>query len=131
MKQTIANEMRATLTAKMYDYLLNVCGEDVGYTASGTLNFPIVSEDGTEGWAEIKIAIPKYEDEEGFELRKDYEAKLIEAKEKEEARKEAKAKRLPLIKPSVKPKRQNVKRRKQKPKTSAFLKKVVDITYKV
>lgn len=94
MKQTIANEMRATLTAKMYDYLLNVCGEDVGYTASGTLNFPIVSEDGIEGWAEIKIAIPKYEDEEGFELRKDYEAKLIEAKEKEEARKEAKAKKI-------------------------------------
>lgn len=93
MKQTIANSVRTSYLEKLMAYF-SEAGEDVGVIAGGTLNFPICTEDGAEGWIEIKVAVPKYEDEEGYELRNDYSAKQAEKIAKAEERAKAKAEKI-------------------------------------
>lgn len=88
MKNTNANAMREKFTAMMLDFFKEQ-GEDAGQVASNVINFPVVAEDGEEGWIEIKIVVPKSDD--GFEKREDFkwaqEEKERKAKEKAEAKK--------------------------------------------
>lgn len=92
MKQTLANEIRSEMLTTLVNFFTER-GEDVGITAGGTLNFPITYKD-VEGWIEIKVAVPKYEDEEGYALREDYTAKQTEKAEKAEQMAKAKAEKI-------------------------------------
>jgi len=87
LNQKQSTAVRADLTAKMLDALRAIVGEDVDYIASGTLNFPIVFE-GVEGWAEVKVSIPKTDDlDDGYLKREDYKMRLVSNAEKAEERK--------------------------------------------
>lgn len=67
--------------------------EDCGMTTSNSFNFPIVWE-GEEGWVEIVVKVPKYDGDEGYALREEYEMKCKERAEKAKAQAEAKAKKI-------------------------------------
>ena len=67
--------------------------EDCGMTTSNSFNFPIVWE-GEEGWVEVVVKVPKYDGDEGYALREEYEMKCKERAEKAKAQAEAKAKKI-------------------------------------
>lgn len=67
-------------------------GEDCGMITSNSFNFPVVADDGEEGWVEIVVKIPKEND--GYEKREEYEMKVKEKEEKKKAQAEAKAKKI-------------------------------------
>ena len=84
MKLTNANVIRTCITRALNNYF-SERGEDVGVIASNTLNFPVVAEDGEEGWIEIVVKVPKgTKDEEydGYGRRRQYEISLNEKAEK-------------------------------------------------
>jgi len=89
--QTTASAIRSAFIARLMEFL-TANGEDCGLTASGTLNFPTTYE-GVEGWVEVKVAVPKYSDEDGYQMRADYIAHTAEMAEKAKAKAEAKAKK--------------------------------------
>ncbi len=96
MKLANANAIRARIVRALDDYF-DKCGEDVGTIASNTLNFPVVAEDGEEGWVEIVVKVPKgTKDEEydGYGRRQQYEIELQEKAEKKAKADEAKAKKI-------------------------------------
>ena len=96
MKLSNANEIRARLIRALDDYF-DKCGEDVDLIASNTLNFPVVADDGEEGWVEIVVKVPKgTKDEEydGYGRREQYEIDLKEKAEKKAKAEEAKAKKI-------------------------------------
>lgn len=96
MKLTNANAIRARIVRALDDYF-DKCGEDIGTIASNTLNFPVVAEDGEEGWVEVVVKVPKgTKDEEydGYGRRKQYELELQEKAEKKAKADEAKAKKI-------------------------------------
>ena len=73
--------------------------EDVQRIATGAIAFPVVAEDGEEGWVEIDVKIPKWtEDDDGYAKAEEYRihcaemAEKAEAKAKEKAKKEAERK---------------------------------------
>ena len=90
MKVAIANAIRE-------HYVLAVRSlfdeEDCGMIASNAFNFPIVHE-GEEGWVEVVVKVPKYDGDEGYALREEYEMKCKERAEKAKAQAEAKAKKI-------------------------------------
>lgn len=90
MKVAIANAIRE-------HYVLAVRSlfdeEDCGMIASNAFNFPIVHE-GEEGWVEVVVKVPKYDGDEGYALREEYELKCKERVEKAKAQAEAKAKKI-------------------------------------
>lgn len=90
MKVAIANTIRK-------HYVLAVRSlfdeEDCGMIASNAFNFPIVHE-GEEGWVEVVVKVPKYDGDEGYALREEYEMKCKERAEKAKAQAEAKAKKI-------------------------------------
>lgn len=90
MKVAIANAIRE-------HYVLAVRSlfdeEDYGMIASNAFNFPIVHE-GEEGWVEVVVKVPKYDGDEGYALREEYELKCKERAEKAKAQAEAKAKKI-------------------------------------
>ena len=90
MKVAIANAIRE-------HYVLAVRSlfdeEDCGMIASNAFNFPIVHE-GEEGWVEVVVKVPKYDGDEGYALREEYELKCKERAEKAKAQAEAKAKKI-------------------------------------
>lgn len=90
MKVAIANAIRE-------HYVLAVRSlfdeEDCGMIASNAFNFPIVHE-GEEGWVEVVVKVPKYDGDEGYALREEYEMKVRERAEKAKAQAEAKAKKI-------------------------------------
>lgn len=67
--------------------LLEGAGEDVGFTASNEINFPIVLEDGTEDFIVVRVSIPTGSRDgdiyDGYGAREDYtmkcEAKALKA----------------------------------------------------
>lgn len=67
-------------------------GEDCGMIASNSFNFPVVAEDGEEGWVEIVVKIPKEDD--GYEKREEYQIKLKQKEEKKKSQAIAKAKKI-------------------------------------
>lgn len=89
MKLENANAIRAGVIENLFTHLKDYCEEDCGMIASNIFNFPVVADDGEEGWVEIVVKVPKgTKDEEydGYSRREQYE---IECREK--AEKKAKA----------------------------------------
>lgn len=64
-------------------------GEDVDFVTTNTLNFPIL-EGEEEGWVEVTAKVVRYTDDEGYEKRNDFTAKVAEKAEKAEKAKQAK-----------------------------------------
>lgn len=96
MKLANANAIRADVVRRLANYF-GAAGEDVDLIASNTLNFPVVAEDGEEGWVEVVVKVPKgTKDEEydGYGRRKQYELELQEKAEKKAKADEAKAKKI-------------------------------------
>ena len=67
--------------------------EDCGMTTSNSFNFPIVWE-GEEGWVEVVVKVPKYDGDEGYALREEYEMKVRNRAKKAKAQAEFKAKKI-------------------------------------
>ena len=96
MKLANANEIRARLIGVLSAFF-DEKGEDVGLIASNTFNFPIVAEDGEEGWVEVVVKVPKgTKDEEydGYGRRQQYALDLKEKAEKKAKAEETKAKKI-------------------------------------
>ena len=91
MKTANANKFRARAIEAIMAYFVEA-NEDCGMIASNSFNFPIVAEDGEEGWIEVIVKIPKEDD--GYEKREEYEMKTKERVEKKKAQAEAKAKKI-------------------------------------
>lgn len=88
MKLSNANVIRSRVVKAVMAYFVEA-NEDCGMIASNSFNFPIVAEDGEEGWVEVVVKVPKgTKDEEydGYGRREQYEIDL-----KEKAEKKAKA----------------------------------------
>lgn len=92
MTTKLANQIRATITAELFDYFSNK-SEDCGMIASNSFNFPIVV-DGEEGFVEIVVKVPKDDGDDNFGKRTEYTMKVEAAKEKAEAAAEKKAKKI-------------------------------------
>lgn len=99
MKLSNANQIRAGVIENLFNHLKDYCGEDCGMIASNSFNFPVVADDGEEGWVEIVVKVPKgTKDEEydGYGRREQYsldcEEKAAKKAEKEKAAAEKKAK---------------------------------------
>jgi hypothetical protein len=93
MKIVVANEVRT----KYLDLITKaLADEDVGMIASNAINFPIVTEEGEEGWVEITVKIPKSKDEgdEGYSKREEYQMKCAERDAKAKEKAEAKARKI-------------------------------------
>ena len=91
MKLANANQIRSKILLEVMSYFERK-EEDCGQVASNSFNFPVVAEDGEEGWIEIVIKIPK--EDEGYEKREEYEMKKKEKEEKKKAQAEAKRKKI-------------------------------------
>ena len=91
MKTKNANVLRERWTAILKETLEQL-NEDVGQIASNCINFPVVAEDGEEGFIEILIKVPKSDD--GFEKREDYQWKLEEQERRKKEEKEKKKKKI-------------------------------------
>lgn len=97
MKLANANAIRAKVVENLFNHLKDFCEEDCGMTASNTFNFPVVADDGEEGWVEVTVKIPKgTKDEEydGYGRREDYRISLEEKAEKTAKREAEKAAKL-------------------------------------
>lgn len=91
MKLANANAIRA----KYLKILMEAFdSEDIGQITSNSFNFPIVADDGEEGWVEVVVKIPKENGDEGYDKRTSYEISLKEKEEKAKAKAEAKAKKI-------------------------------------
>lgn len=91
MTTTNANKIRAKAIEAIMAYFVEA-NEDCGMIASNSFNFPVVSDDGEEGWIEVVVKIPK--EDEGYEKREEYNIKIKERAEKKKAQAEAKAKKI-------------------------------------
>ena len=91
MKTANANKFRAKAIEAIMAYFVEA-NEDCGMIASNSFNFPIVAEDGDEGWIEVVVKIPKEDD--GYEKREEYDMKTKERAEKRKAQAEIKAKKI-------------------------------------
>ena len=91
MNTANANKFRAKAIEAIMAYFVEA-NEDCGMIASNSFNFPIVAEDGDEGWIEVVVKIPKEDD--GYEKREEYDMKTKERAEKRKAQAEAKAKKI-------------------------------------
>lgn len=89
MKLANANSIRK----EYVEFLLEkFSDEDVGMIASNSFNFPIVAEDGEEGWVEIVVKVSKEGGDDGYLKREEYtikerlkaEKKALAAKKKAE-----------------------------------------------
>lgn len=81
-----ANTIRTNFVQKLYNLFVTQ-EEDCGMITSGSFNFPVVAEDGEEGWVEIVVKVPKgtkTDEYDGYELREDYLVKLQNAAERAE-----------------------------------------------
>lgn len=91
MKQTLANSVRNSIVSKLFEQFSAT--EDCGMVTSGSFNFPVV-EDGEEGFVEIVVKVPKYDNDEGYALREDYITKCESRDAKAKERAEVKAKKI-------------------------------------
>ena len=91
MKLANANSIRA----KYLEALMSALGaEDIGQIASNSFNFPVVADDGEEGWVEIIIKVPKEGGDERIDKREQEKLKWDEKVEKAKANAEKKAKKI-------------------------------------
>mgnify|MGYP003308488033 CR=1 FL=1 len=91
MKLVNANKIRVSLLTKVMGIFAE---EDLGVIASNSFNFPIVAEDGEEGWVEIVVKVTKDGGDDGYLKREQYADKEAEAKAKAEEKAKAKAKKI-------------------------------------
>lgn len=91
MKLANANKIRTKVLEAIMAYFVEA-DEDCGQIASNSFNFPIVADDGEEGWVEIVVKVPK--EDEGYEKREEFQMKAKEKEEKKKAQAEAKAKKI-------------------------------------
>ena len=97
MKVAVANAIRKQYIEELLAYFHcndSADGEDVGMVSSNSFNFPIVTDEGEEGWVEVVVKVPKYDGDEGYALREEYEMKCKERAEKAKTQAEAKAKKI-------------------------------------
>lgn len=95
MKLANANKIRKQYIEELLAYFAcgdSSDGEDCEMIASNSFNFPVVADDGEEGWVEIIVKIPK--EDEGYEKREEYQMKVKEKEEKKKVQAEAKAKKI-------------------------------------
>ena len=90
MKVAIANAIREHYIKAIRSFFDE---EDCGMTTSNSFNFPIVWE-GEEGWVEVIVKVPKYDGDEGYALREEYEMKVRNRAEKAKVQAEVKAKKI-------------------------------------
>lgn len=90
MKVAIANAIREHYIKAIRSYFED---EDTGMIASNAFNFPTVWE-GEEACVEIVVKVPKYDGDEIYALREEYEMKCKERTEKAKVQAEAKAKKI-------------------------------------
>ena len=96
MKLANANAIRSRVIEAVMAYFVEA-NEDCGMIASNSFNFPIVAEDGEEGWVEVVVKVPKgTKDEEydGYGRREQYELDLKEKAEKKAAAEKKKAEKI-------------------------------------
>lgn len=87
MKISNQNSIRAKYTADLLAYFSQ--SEDCGQVKSNTLNFPVVTDDGEEGWVEIVVKVTKDDDgDDGYIKRQVYIDGVREKEEKAKAKKE-------------------------------------------
>lgn len=89
MKLSLANKVRSTFVEEIRGFLENR-GEDVGQTASNTLNFPYVLDE-EECFVEVVVKVVKKDADECYQEREDYKAHLVEQAEKAAEREQAAA----------------------------------------
>lgn len=97
MKLANANQIRAGVVEKLFIHLKDYCEEDCGMIASNVFNFPVVADDGEEGWVEIAVKVPKgTKDEEydGYGRREEYRLSQEDKAEKTAKREAEKAAKL-------------------------------------
>lgn len=89
--------LRAMHVAKIVEFLTKE-GEDVRYTASGTLVYPVCDEAGHEYFIKMVISIPQGSRDgdayNGYEEAEAYELKLKQDAEKAKAKAKAKAEKI-------------------------------------
>lgn len=96
MKTVNAENIRKKIAGELLE-LFAGADEDVGMIASNSFNFPVVADDGEEGWVEIIVKVPKgTKDEEydGYGRREEYQLKQKEKAEKKAAEEAKKAKKI-------------------------------------
>lgn len=94
MKLANANAIRASVVENLFNHLKDYCEEDCGMIASNIFNFPVVADDGEEGWVEVTVKVPKgTKDEEydGYGRREEYRIASQERAEKNAKREADKA----------------------------------------
>lgn len=96
MKLVNSNSIREKFIKVLFEQFAS--NEDVGMIASNSFNFPVVSEDGEEGWCEIVVKVTKDQGDDGYMKREQYNDKLENAK----ARAKAKADKLAKAKAKAK-----------------------------
>ena len=117
MKLANANKIRKQYIEELLTYFRcdgSSDGEDCGMITSNSFNFPVVADDGEEGWVEIVVKIPKEDD--GYEKREDYVLKLKEKEEKKKIQAEAKAKKIERDKKTREEKKRKKEERKEEEK---------------
>lgn len=92
MKVTVANAIREQYIQELFTHYADK-GEDVGMITSNSFNFPIVF-DGEECAIEVVVKVPKYDGDEIYALRDDYQAKCEEKTAKAEAAARKKAEKI-------------------------------------
>lgn len=99
-KKNVTDELRASFTRELAEFLAAKYDCDVCQTAAGTLMIPTVDSEGEDRWVKFSVIIPKEATEEngndGYSLAHDYQLKLdaaAERKAKKEAESEAKKSR--------------------------------------
>ena len=90
MKISTANAIRAHYLGAILSLFDE---EDTGMIASNSFNFPIVWE-GEESCVEVVVKVPKYDGDELYALREEYQMKCEERKIKAKEKAEAKAKKI-------------------------------------
>lgn len=93
MKVTNAKTVREKYVSQLFEIFTE--GEDVSRISSGSIAFPVVAEDGEEGWVEIVVKIPKWsDDDDGYSRAREYEIACADKAEREKEKAEAKAKKI-------------------------------------
>lgn len=90
MKTANKNEIRQKYVQKLFEFL-SQSEVDMDMITSGSFNFPVVSEDGEEGWVEIVVKVPNDEGDEGFDKQAEYKLKVANAAAKKEKAEREKA----------------------------------------
>ena len=95
--KTVTDELRATYTKDIIEFLREKYDTDVCQTAAGTIMIPAVDSQGEDRWVKFSIVIPKDVSEEsgtdGYSLANDYRTKLAEKAEKKKKKEEEAAAR--------------------------------------